>query len=292
MPPSVIETVQAMREARRAWQTQDGAGFSIGFVPTMGFLHAGHISLVQEAKRRCRRVVVSIFVNPKQFAPHEDLATYPRDLQRDLQLLDAEGGVDAVFHPSADELYPPGFSTYVKVENCSDLLEGDPSRGGRAGFFRGVATVVCKLFNVVQPTVALFGQKDAQQAIVIERMVRDLHMDLHVAVMPIVREPDGLALSSRNAYLTAPERASATVLYKSLQAAQSLYKNGERDSNQIRRAVETVLAGEPLAQVVYVSLANRETLAEIDGPLPASFLLSLAVRIGKARLIDNWNHSD
>eukprot|EP00276_Gloeochaete_wittrockiana_P007269 CAMPEP_0184656962 /NCGR_PEP_ID=MMETSP0308-20130426/16875_1 /TAXON_ID=38269 /ORGANISM="Gloeochaete witrockiana, Strain SAG 46.84" /LENGTH=257 /DNA_ID=CAMNT_0027094307 /DNA_START=88 /DNA_END=864 /DNA_ORIENTATION=- len=255
----------------------------------MGYLHDGHLSLVKRSKQECKYTVVSIFVNPTQFAPTDDLSSYPRDVEGDLRKLESVGGVDLVFIPNTEEMYPPGSSTFVKVENCSDILEGDPSRGGRDGFFRGIATVVCKLFNIVDPDIAFFGAKDAQQCVVLSRMVRDLCMRVKIQVMPIVREPDGLAMSSRNAYLTSIERQAAVVLYRSLETAKKLHSDGERDANALRKAVLAVLCAEPLAQVVYVSLADRETLHEVEGLIKKGFLLSMAVRIGKARLIDNWS---
>ncbi len=264
----------------RAWRkTVEG---TVGFVPTMGFLHEGHLSLVRLVRARCDTVVVSIFVNPSQFAPTEDLAAYPRDLARDLDLLAAEG-VDAVLAPGQDvAFYPDGFSTWVEVEGLTSRLEG----ASRPTHFRGVATIVAKLFHVVQPDVAVFGQKDAQQALVIRRMVRDLDFDIDLVLGPTIREPDGLAMSSRNAYLNPHERDAATVLRRALDRAEKLYEQGERDAGRLKAAMRELLDAEPSADVDYVSVACTDTLEEwttIDG----TALVSLAVRIGKTRLIDN-----
>lgn len=254
---------------------------SLGLVPTMGFLHAGHLSLVRRARADNDHVAVSIFVNPTQFGPHEDFARYPRDVARDLDLLQREG-VDLVFAPDISEMYPPGYHTYVIVEEITERLEGL----ARPGHFRGVATVVAKLFNIVQPTRAYFGQKDAQQAVVIQQMVRDLNFDLEIVVCPTVREPDGLAMSSRNVYLNPDERRAATVLYRALQRANHLYASGERDASAIRHAMLDLIEAEPLARPDYVSLANPRTLVELER-VEGRALASLAVRIGTTRLIDN-----
>lgn len=252
-----------------------------GLVPTMGFLHEGHLSLVRAAKRECASVGVSIFVNPTQFAPTEDLEAYPRDLERDLELLEAEG-VDVVWTPTAEEMYAPGFQTWVTVEDLTKPLEGSM----RAEHFRGVTTIVAKLFLAFQPQRAYFGQKDAQQALVIQRMVRDMNFPLDVVVCPIVREPDGLALSSRNTYLNPAQRQAATVLSRSLQAAMEAFESGERDAETLRQVVYKVLEGEPLARVQYVSLADPMTLQELSGPIQRG-LVSMAVFVGETRLIDN-----
>lgn len=247
----------------------------------MGYLHEGHLSLVREARRRDDRVVATIFVNPTQFAPNEDLARYPRDEARDLALLEAEA-VDAVFAPTVDEMYTEGFSTFVTVEGITQRLEG----ASRPTHFRGVTTVVLKLFNIVQPDRAYFGQKDAQQLVVIRRMARDLDVPVEIVGMPIVREADGLAMSSRNAYLTPEERAAAPVLSRALAQAAQMVARGVRDANEIRGCVEATIRAEPLAAIDYVSVADAGTLEElerIDGPA----LLSLAVRFGATRLIDN-----
>jgi pantoate--beta-alanine ligase len=261
-----------------------GPPWRIGLVPTMGALHEGHLSLVRHARAADDVVAVSIFVNPTQFGPSEDFARYPRDPDRDLALL-REVGTDLVFMPPVEEVYPQGFDTYVEVGRLTQVLEG----ASRPGHFRGVATVVAKLFNIVQPDRAYFGQKDAQQLAVIRRLTRDLDLPVEVVGLPTVREPDGLAMSSRNVYLSPEERKAALVLYRSLEAAQELWRSGVRDAALIRRRMNEVLAGPAaggLARVDYVSVADSETLEEletVDGPA----LVSLAVRIGKTRLIDN-----
>lgn len=254
----------------------------VGLVPTMGFLHEGHLSLVRAARLECASVVATIFVNPTQFGPKEDLSAYPRDLPRDLQLLEAEG-VDLVWAPTQEVMYPPGFQTWVTVEEVTRPLEGSM----RSGHFRGVATVVAKLFNAVRPHRAYFGQKDAQQAVVIRQMVRDLNFPLEVVVRPIVREPDGLALSSRNVYLNPAEREAAPVLYRSLMAAAHAFQAGERDAQALRRILAETINAEPLARLQYVSCADAETLQEVEGAILGRALLSMAVYFGTTRLIDN-----
>lgn len=271
----VVETIEEVRRLRRSLPG------SWGLVPTMGYLHAGHLSLVQRARAENDRVAVSIFVNPTQFGPNEDLATYPRDLPRDLELLRA-ADVDLVWAPSVDEMYPPGFQTYVTVEEVTRVLEG----AARPVHFRGVATVVAKLFLVCQPDRAYFGQKDAQQVVVIQQMVRDLGFPVQIVVCPTVREPDGLALSSRNVYLTPEQRQAAPVLYRALRAAQEAWQRGEHDGERLRAIMRAVLSEEPLAQTEYVSAADLCTLQEL-GDASQGVLLSLAVRIGRTRLIDN-----
>lgn len=248
----------------------------------MGYLHEGHLALVRRAKAECEHVAVSIFVNPTQFGPNEDLARYPRDVPRDLALL-REAGVDLVFAPMPDEMYPPGYSTYVEVEHVTAPLEG----ARRPGHFRGVATVVCKLFNIVQAQRAYFGQKDAQQTVVIRQMVRDLNLPIEIVIVPTVREADGVALSSRNVYLSPAQRAAAPTLYRALQQAQALYAHGERAAETLRAAMQAVLAQQPLAQIDYVSVADPHTLQELHGRIEHGALLSLAVRFGTTRLIDN-----
>jgi pantoate--beta-alanine ligase len=272
----VCETISAFRAARRALSG------SLGLVPTMGYLHEGHLTLVRQAQAECDHVAASIFVNPTQFGPNEDLARYPRDLPRDLALLE-EAGVALVFAPTPAEIYPPHYSTYVDVQGVTAPLEG----ARRPGHFRGVATVVCKLFNIAQAERAYFGQKDAQQTVVIRRMVEDLNIPTSVVVVPTVREADGLALSSRNVYLDQAQRAAAPVLYRALSEAARSYQQGERDASALRGAIEAALAQEPLAQVEYVSVADAETLEELDGAIDRGALLSLAVRFGATRLIDN-----
>jgi pantoate--beta-alanine ligase len=247
----------------------------------MGYLHEGHLVLVKNAKAENASAIVSIYVNPTQFGLREDFRAYPRDLNRDLDLLQRME-TDVVFVPSDDEMYPPGFSSWVDIEKVTERLEG----ASRPGHFRGVATVVAKLFNIVQPTRAYFGQKDAQQVVVIKKMVADLNMNLEVVVVPTVRESDGLAMSSRNIYLGAKERQAATILFKALTLAQQLWRSGERDAEKIRRRMTSLIRKEPLAQIDYVSIADAATLEELallDRPAVAS----LAVRIGKTRLIDN-----
>jgi len=271
----VVRTIAEVRAIRRALPG------TWGFVPTMGYLHEGHLSLVRRARAENDHVAVSIFVNPTQFGPHEDYNRYPRDLERDLRLLEPLG-VDLVFAPSVEEMYPPGFQTWVIVEEVSRPLEG----AARPGHFRGVATVVTKLFNIVQPDRAYFGQKDAQQAVVIRRMVQDLNIPVEIVVCPTVREPDGLAMSSRNTYLNPEERRAATVLFRALQATKARYEQGERDAERLREAMREVIQAEPLARLDYVSVADPETLQELDR-VEDRALLSLAVYIGKTRLIDN-----
>lgn len=275
-----METVKTISELRSARLRLPQP---VGLVPTMGYLHEGHLSLVRAARSECASVVVSIFVNPTQFGPTEDLASYPRDLLRDLQLLEKEG-VDLVWAPDADEMYPPRFQTWVTVEEVAQPLEGSM----RPGHFRGVATVVAKLFNAVRPQRAYFGQKDAQQAAVIRQMVRDLNFNLELVVCPIVREPDGLAMSSRNTYLNPEERRAATVLYRSLSAARQAYQAGEREADRLRQVMTEIIQGEPLARLQYVSCADAETLQEISGFITGRALLSMAVFVGKTRLIDNF----
>jgi len=254
----------------------------IGLVPTMGYLHAGHLALVQQAQKECKSVVVSIFVNPTQFGPKEDLNAYPRDLERDIALLQ-EAGVDLLWTPNNAVMYPAGFQTWVAVEDVSQPLEG----AYRPGHFRGVATVVAKLFNAVQPQRAYFGQKDAQQVAVISAMARDLNFALEMVIVPTMREPDGLAMSSRNAYLDPEERRAAVVLHRALCAAQADVEAGQRDAETLRQKMRQILAAEPLAQVQYVSCAGVDSLRELDGPITQA-LFSLAVYIGKTRLIDNF----
>ena len=252
-----------------------------GLVPTMGFLHEGHLSLVRQARQENDRVAVSIFVNPTQFNNPDDLTTYPRNLERDLALL-AQAGVDLVWTPSPELVYPPGYQTYVEVEEVSRYLEGP----ARPGHFRGVATVVCKLFNVFQPQRAYFGQKDAQQVVVIRRMVQDLNFNLELVVCPIRREPDGLAMSSRNANLSPAARQQATCLYRALTAAQQAFAAGERNADQLRALMLEVIHSAKLARVDYVSVAHPETLQELTAVADRA-LLSMAVFVGGVRLIDN-----
>ena len=273
-----MQIVKTIAEIRALRQKLSG---TVGFVPTMGYLHEGHLALVKQARIENSAVIVSIYVNPAQFGPREDFGTYPRDLNRDQELLRG-GGVDIVFVPSDGEMYPPEFSSWVDVEKVTERLEG----ASRPGHFRGVATVVAKLFNTVQPSRAYFGQKDAQQVVVIKRMVADLNMNLEVVVVSTVRESDGLAMSSRNIYLSPKERQAATILFKALTLARQLSQGGEKDAEKIRRQMTSLIQKEPLAQIDYVSIADAETLEELS-LLDRPALASLAVRIGKTRLIDN-----
>lgn len=267
-------------EELRAWRR--GARAPVGLVPTMGYLHEGHVALVRRARAACASVVVSIFVNPTQFGPREDFATYPRDLDRDLAIL-AREGVDLVFTPETTVVYPPGFQTWVEVQDLSHPLEGT----FRPGHFRGVATVVLKLFNMVQPDWAFFGQKDAQQARVIQQMVRDLDLPIQIEVVPTVREADGLALSSRNVYLSSGERRAALVLARALQAVAALWAAGERDATRLRRALQAALAAEPTVVPDYAAVVDLVTLREIVGVASPPVLVAVAARVGKTRLIDN-----
>ncbi len=271
----VATTVQDMRALRR---TMTGA---VGLVPTMGYLHEGHLSLVRAARERDDHVIVSIFVNPTQFGPDEDYERYPRDEKRDLDLLRAEG-VDAVFAPSVEEMYPERDSTLVEVRGLTEVLESIH----RPTHFRGVATVVTKLFHAVEPDRAYFGQKDAQQLIVIRALVRDLRMGVEVVAVSTVREPDGLAMSSRNAYLSQREREAAVVLSKALRRCEELVAAGEREGERLREGMRELIDREELARIDYVSVADAETLGELDR-LDRPALASLAVRIGTVRLIDN-----
>ena len=273
-----MRVVKAIPEIMALRQKLSGA---VGFVPTMGYLHEGHLALVKQAKIENSAVIVSIYVNPTQFGPREDLGAYPRDLDRDLELLRKEG-TDIVFVPPDDEMYPHEYSSWVDVEKVTERLEG----AFRPGHFRGVATVVAKLFNIVQPARAYFGQKDAQQVVVIKRMAADLNMNLEVVVVPTVRESDGLAMSSRNMYLSPKERQAGTVLFKALTLARRLRGGGEKDAENIRRQMTALIQKEPLAQIDYVSIADVETLEELNS-LDRPAVASLAVRIGKTRLIDN-----
>ena len=273
-----MKIVSTLVELRTARLVLDG---TVGLVPTMGFLHEGHLSLVKRAKAECKVTAVSIFVNPTQFGPNEDLSKYPRDLKRDLHLLE-EAGVDLVWTPAPEDMYLPGFQTWVQVEQMTLPLEG----AQRPSHFRGVTTVVTKLFNAVQPAKAYFGQKDAQQAAVIRQMTRDLNFPIEIVVCPIVRELDGLALSSRNVYLSPEERKAATVLSRALTAAGGAYDKGERHAENLRLIMKDTLAVEPLARMQYVSCADYDTLQELE-EVKGKTLLSMAVFMGKTRLIDN-----
>ncbi|MFQ5684622.1 MAG: pantoate--beta-alanine ligase [Candidatus Binatia bacterium] len=274
----IIEPIQEMQswsEAER-WK-----GKRVALVPTMGSLHEGHLSLVREGRKRGDQLVVSIFVNPTQFAPHEDYASYPRQPDHDRRALEKEG-VDVLFQPSVEEMYPEGYQTYIEVERLSPLLCG----ASRPGHFRGVTTVVAKLFNIVRPHVAVFGSKDYQQLQILRRMAEELNLGVEVIASPIVREKDGLAMSSRNAYLNQEERQAARSLPRSLKRAEWLVHQGERDGERLLDAVRTEIGKEPLVRIEYVRLCDTETLVDIQR-INSSGLLALAVRIGKARLIDN-----
>jgi len=265
--------------ARKIRREQDK---TIGLVPTMGALHDGHLSLVREARRMCDVVVVSVFVNPTQFGPGEDFEKYPRDLTKDTALL-TDYNVDYIFAPTVEEIYPKGFSTYVSVEGLSEQLEGS----SRPGHFRGVATVVTILLNTVRPDFAFFGQKDAQQALVIRRLVKDLALDTEIVILPTVREDSGLAISSRNLYLTAEEQQAATVIHRALQAAKNAYKDGERSAGRLADLVRSTVEDEPRARLDYVSVSDAETLERLDKLDERPILIALAAYIGKTRLIDN-----
>ncbi len=274
----IIETIQEMRAFV---QQRREKGQSIALVPTMGSLHQGHLTLLERAKEACDIVVLSIFINPTQFGPNEDFAKYPRDLAGDSEKA-ASVGVEVVFHPQAREMYPEGYSTFVQVEGITDKLCGM----SRPGHFRGVTTVVNKLFNIIQPDKAFFGQKDAQQVVVLQRMVTDLNMNIHLEVVPIVREADGLAMSSRNAFLSPEERSAALILSQSLQLAETLVSQGEKDIEVLRSQVMAKIATEKLATCEYAEVYHYPTLQGMN-QIEEKALLALAVRIGNTRLIDN-----
>ncbi|MEE2701020.1 MAG: pantoate--beta-alanine ligase [Chloroflexota bacterium] len=271
----IITTVSAMVSLR------DHLPRPIGLVPTMGYLHNGHLALVRLAKTQTHTTLVTIFVNPTQFGPNEDLANYPRDMEKDLSLLRQEG-VDIVFAPEVDDIYPPDFSSYIDVEGLTDRLEG----ARRPGHFRGVATIVTKLFTIIRPDRSYFGQKDGQQAMVIKRLTQDLHLGTEIVVVPTVRESDGLAMSSRNIYLTAAERRAAPVLYRSLMRVYQMWQSGTRSADKLRREARNMVGKEPLAKLEYVSVADAETLEELN-TVNHQAIVSIAVRFGHARLIDN-----
>jgi pantoate--beta-alanine ligase len=272
----IIETIAEMKKVRH------GLKKDVGLFATLGYLHEGHLSLVKQAKAENPIVMSSIFVNPTQFGPKEDLSSYPRDFPRDLKMLEDEG-VDFVFMPTVEEMYPHNYSTWVDVEKVTERLEG----AIRPGHFRGVATVVTKIFNIMEPTRSYFGQKDAQQCAVIKKFVTDLNMNVEIIICPTVREPDGLAMSSRNTYLKPDERKAAVVLSKSLKLAEKLYSQGERNAETIRRKMTEFIKKEPLAQnIEYISIADNDTLEELNTIEPPA-LVSLVVKIGKPRLLDN-----
>jgi pantoate--beta-alanine ligase len=276
----IINRRKRMMSVARKLRREDNR--TIGFVPTMGALHEGHLSLIHEARAMCDVVVVSIFVNPAQFSPAEDFNAYPRDLTRDAALL-AEYNVDYVFAPTVEEIYPPGFSTYVTVDGASDELEG----ASRPGHFRGVTTVVAILLNAVKPDFAFFGQKDAQQAVLIKRMVRDLAFNTEIVVVPIVREESGLAMSSRNSYLDDEQRRAAAVLNRALTKAREAYAEGEHSAPRLIELVRAMIEDEPLVRIDYVGVNDAETLERLDKIDDRPGLISLAVFVGKTRLIDN-----
>jgi len=271
----VVETIVEMRQERKQLEEP------VGFVPTMGYLHDGHLSLVKQAREENTSVAVSIFVNPTQFGPKEDFKNYPRDIKRDLEML--EPITDIVFMPSSADMYPESCNSWVDVGTITEGLEG----ASRPGHFRGVSTIVAKLFNIVQPARAYFGQKDAQQLLVIKKMVADLDMNLEVVACPTEREPDGLAMSSRNTYLNGQQREAATVLYRALNLAEKRWSQGEKDAGAIRLEMTELINMEPLAKIDYVSIADVETLKETFHKIKPPVLVSMAVKIGKTRLIDN-----
>ena len=273
-----IRTIAWMKEKSRLARAEQRI---IGLVPTMGALHAGHLALIERARKETSPVFASIFLNPKQFGPKEDLSRYPRPLEADIDKL-ASASVDGLFLPDATEMYPPGFSTYVQVEGLSERLEGKT----RPGHFRGVATVVLKLLEIVQPHCAYFGRKDAQQARIIQQMTRDLNLDTEIVLCPIVREPDGLALSSRNTYLNSEERKAATVLHRALRAAETELAAGVRDSTELKRIVGNMLRSEPRALVDYAEIVDADTFEPV-ARIGRRCYAALAVYIGKTRLIDN-----
>jgi len=274
----IVNRIQRMKEIIKDIKRDNK---TIGFVPTMGCLHQGHLSLVREARRMSDYAIVSIFVNPKQFGPNEDYEKYPRNITKDAEILSQEN-VDYVFYPAVEEMYPENYRTYVIVEDLSDKLCGR----SRPGHFKGVATIVLKLLNIIQPNFAFFGQKDAQQSIIIKKMIRDLNLDTEIIILPIVREPDGLAMSSRNLYLNPEERKAATVLFKSLQAANELIKDGEKKANKIIEKIKKIISNEPLAKIDYVEIVDLENLNPLKS-LDKTALIAIAVYIGETRLIDN-----
>ena len=277
-----MELIRRIHLMREISQEARGRGRRIGLVPTMGALHDGHLSLVRRAKELCDLVVVSVFVNPAQFGPNEDFDRYPRDLTRDADLC-VQQGVDYLFAPSAGAMYLPGHRTWVEVEGLSEVFEG----AARPGHFRGVATVVLKLFNIVRPHFSFFGQKDGQQVVIVRRMLRDLNVDVELVVCPTQRDADGLALSSRNAYLGPAERAAATCLYRALERARELIEEqGVRDARQVEAAIREVIDSEPLARLDYVAITDVETLERVE-TIDRQVLVALAVWIGETRLIDN-----
>ncbi|MBO5303888.1 MAG: pantoate--beta-alanine ligase [Lachnospiraceae bacterium] len=275
----IVTTIKEVKETINEWRAR---GLSVGFVPTMGYLHEGHASLMKEAKKQTDKVAVSIFVNPTQFGPGEDYDAYPRDLDHDAAMCEAEG-VDLIFHPSVEEMYGKNYNTYVNMETLGDELCGK----SRPTHFRGVCTVVTKLFNIVNPDKAFFGQKDAQQFVIIKRMVKDLNMRVEVIGCPIIREEDGLAKSSRNTYLSAEERQAALILSQTIALGLDMVKNGEKDVNTLLTAMKEKIETEPLAKIDYVEVVDGETMQKVN-TIEESVLVAMAVYIGKTRLIDNF----
>lgn len=276
-----MKLVNKISDLKIIIKSNKSMGKTIGFVPTMGYLHEGHLSLARRSVQENDFTVMSIFVNPTQFGPNEDFERYPRDLERDLAMAESVG-VDVVFAPSVEEMYPDGYKTYVNVEDITGVLCGR----SRPGHFRGVTTVVNKLFNIVEPDKAYFGQKDAQQVVVVKKMVRDLNMNLEVVACPIVREPDGLAMSSRNTYLSSEERKAALILSKSLFEAEELIKQGERSGKKIAEYIEGRIKTEKLAEIDYVEVVSADSLEKLE-ELKGNVLIALVVKFGKTRLIDN-----
>lgn len=275
----IVTTIQEVRTQIKEWRNQ---GLTIGFVPTMGYLHDGHASLMECAKKECDKVVVSIFVNPMQFGVNEDLDSYPRDLEADAKLCESIG-VDLIFHPEVSEMYTDGFSSFVDMNGLTKELCGK----SRPVHFRGVCTVVSKLFNIVTPDKAFFGQKDAQQLAVIRRMVRDLNMNLEIVGCPIIREEDGLAKSSRNTYLNEKERKAALILSRTIQMGEKLVRDGMRDANELISAMKNNLEKEPMARIDYVDVVSMDNIEKID-KIEGNVLVAIAVYIGSTRLIDNF----
>jgi len=278
-----MRVITKVKEMQKVADELRKEGKIIGVVPTMGYLHEGHLSLIRIAKEKSDVVITTIFVNPLQFAPNEDYDKYPRDLERDVKLAQS-AGCDIIFHPSVEEMYPENFLTYVEVEKLTKVLEGE----FRPTHFRGVTTVVAKLFNITKPHIAVFGQKDAQQALIIKQMVRDLNFDIEIIVAPIVRESDGLAMSSRNVYLSESERKDATVLYQSLKLAEKLIEESERNSGVIISKMEELIKSKPTAKIDYIAIVDPNTLEKVENLSEGKeYLIALAVRIGSTRLIDN-----
>mgnify|MGYP001463049922 CR=1 FL=1 len=277
---NTINTIQNFR----AWRK--GISGSLGFVPTMGSLHDGHLSLVAEANKLCTHTVVSIYLNPAQFAPDEDLATYPKNLQHDLKAL-SQFQIDAIFLPTDSEMYPRGYSTYMQETKLSTVLEGR----SRPLFFQGVATVVAKFFNIVRPTHAFFGEKDAQQLLIVKKMVKDMAYPIDIISCPIIRHNNGLAMSSRNSYLSESEQKAASIIYRSLQEGKNLIISGERNAQTIRDKITRTIMQENLLRIDYVSITDAETLVEISGNISNNILVSTALFLGKTRLIDNFSYS-